>query len=129
MMRFTGHNSTNPIDACSTADETSNAPTSPAVTPTVSNCIILRLGAFDDNDIEVNSPGLSDPCHTAITMNESGGSAGGKVSGGAGWISQATAGLSSGTSNFSLGSSAKAARMITIAIAPDSTSSECQVRP
>ncbi|MGB8226767.1 MAG: LamG domain-containing protein [Sedimentisphaerales bacterium] len=71
MMRFTGHNSTNPIDACSTADSTSATPTSPAVTTTVANCLILRLGAFDDSGITVDSPGLSDPCHTAITMDKS----------------------------------------------------------
>jgi hypothetical protein len=129
MMRFTGHNAAYPINGIpATANQTSSTPTSPAVNTTVNNCIILRLGAFDGNDITVGNPGLSDPCHTAITMDESDGNAVGTVSGGAGWISQATAGLSNGTPTFTLTAS-KDARMITIAIAPDSTSSECQVRP
>lgn len=69
MMRFTGHNSTNPINASATSGQTSASPTSPAVTATVDNCLILRLGAFDDDDITVDNPGLSG--HTAITMDES----------------------------------------------------------
>jgi hypothetical protein len=69
MMRFTGHDPANPINASSASGQTSAAPTSPAVTSTVNNCLILRLGAFDDDDIVVDSPGLSG--HTAITMDES----------------------------------------------------------
>ncbi|MCX5633119.1 MAG: hypothetical protein NTW93_05560 [Phycisphaerae bacterium] len=49
-------------------------PTSPAVTTTVNNCIILRLGAFDDDAITVDNPGLSG--HTTITADESASSAG-----------------------------------------------------
>jgi hypothetical protein len=130
MMRFTGHNASYPINDSEVRDETSITPTSPAVdTGMVSNCLILRLGAFDGNDIEPNNPGLSDPCHTAITMDESDGNAVGTVSGGAGWVKQATAGLSSGTPTFMLTAS-KDARMITIAIAPDSnTSGEVEIRP
>jgi type II secretory pathway pseudopilin PulG len=69
IMRFTGHNSTNPINTYSTYGESSSTPTSPAVTTTVNNCLILRLGAFDDDGIVVDSPGLAS--HTAITMDES----------------------------------------------------------
>jgi hypothetical protein len=128
MMRFTGHYSANPINGTpATAGQTSATPTSPAVTTTVNNCLILRLGAFDGNDITVGNPGLSDPCHTTITMDESGGSAGGTVSGGAGLVKQAAIG-SSGTSTFTLTAS-KDARMLTIAIAPDSTGGESQIRP
>jgi hypothetical protein len=125
MMRFTGHNAASPINNSSYSNDLSSTPISPEVTTTVGNCIILRLGAFDDNDVnslpEPGNPGLSG--HTAITMGESGGSAGGTVSGGAGYIKQSAIG-SSGTSTFSLGS-AKAARMLTIAIAPDSNSVNC----
>jgi hypothetical protein len=77
MMRFSGHNAANPINTSATANQTSITPTSPAVTTTVPNCLILRLGAFDDSDInslpEPGNPGLSG--HTAITMDKSGGSA------------------------------------------------------
>ena len=71
MMRFTGHNLTNPINAFSTGGGSSSTPTSPAVTTTVNNCLILRLGGFDDSDIAGDAPGLSG--HAAITMDESSG--------------------------------------------------------
>jgi len=72
MMRFTGHNSTSPINGIpSVWGGSSSAPTSPAVTTTVNNCLILRLGAFDGNDVSTlpapGNPGLSG--HVAITMN------------------------------------------------------------
>jgi type II secretory pathway pseudopilin PulG len=67
IMRFTGQDSTHPINAWSAGNQTSINPTSPAVTATVNGCIILRLGAFDGSDITVDSPGLSG--HTAITMD------------------------------------------------------------
>ncbi|MDD5328002.1 MAG: LamG domain-containing protein [Phycisphaerae bacterium] len=73
MMRFTGHNPVKPINAHSVGGESSITPTSPAVTTTVNNCLILRLGAFDDDDVvttpEPGNPGLLD--HTAITMDKS----------------------------------------------------------
>ena len=80
MMRFTGHNATNPINASSTGGETSSTPTSPAVTTAVGNCLILRLGAFNNDDINTlpqpgGNPGLSG--HTAITADESASSGGG----------------------------------------------------
>ena len=74
MMRFTGQNSDDPIDGFSASGELSSTPTSPAVTTTVENCLILRLGGFDDDDITVDNPGLSG--HTAITMDESASSGG-----------------------------------------------------
>ena len=77
MMRFTGNNSTSPINGTpSVWGGSSSTPTSPAVTTTVDNCLILRLGAFDGNDVntlpEPGNPGLSG--HTAITMETSGAS-------------------------------------------------------
>lgn len=68
MMRFTGHKASNPINDHSASGETSSTPTSPEVTTTLDNCLILRLGAFDDDDITVDEPGLSG--HTAITMDK-----------------------------------------------------------
>jgi type II secretory pathway pseudopilin PulG len=69
MMRFTGHDPATPINVSADANQTSATPTSPAVTTTVPNRLILRLGAFDDDEITVDSPGLSG--HTAITMDKS----------------------------------------------------------
>jgi len=75
MMRFTGHDASGPIDDSATDGESSSTPTSPAVTTTVSDALILRLGAFDDGDITVDDPCLSG--HTAITMDSSGSGGGG----------------------------------------------------
>jgi len=69
MMRFTGHDQADPIDVWTGDGETNSTPTSPAVTTTVDDSLILRLGAFDDDDITVDDPGLAD--HTAITMDAS----------------------------------------------------------
>jgi len=75
MMRFTGHDPDDPIDDWMRDGETSSTPTSPAVTTTVANTMILRLGAFDNDDITVDDPGLAG--HTAITMDRSASSGGG----------------------------------------------------
>ncbi len=72
IMHFTGHDPTNPINAYSTYGESSGTPTSPTVTTTVNNCIILRLGAFDNDDITEGDTGLTG--HTTITMTDSGSS-------------------------------------------------------
>jgi len=69
MMRFAGHDTTDPIDVYSADGETDSNPSSPPVTTTSDNCLILRLGAFDDSDITLDDPGLSG--HTAITMDSS----------------------------------------------------------
>ncbi len=113
MMRFTGHNPTNPINISSASGQTSSTPTSPAVTATVDNCLILRLGAFDDDDVstfpEPGNPGLSG--HTAITMDESTSSGGGvsyegfdegKQTSSAWWATSVTVDVPSGTSQGDL---------------------------
>jgi type II secretory pathway pseudopilin PulG len=69
MMSFAGQDSADPIDDYAGYGESDSTPTSPAVTTTVNNSLILRLGAFDGGDIIVGDPGLSD--HTAITMDKS----------------------------------------------------------
>jgi len=69
MMRFEGHDPDDPVDVYSADGETSASPSSPPVTTTLDNCLILRLGAFDDKDITLDDPGLSG--HTAITMDAS----------------------------------------------------------
>jgi len=109
MMRFTGHDTTSTIDATAAGGGKSETPESPAVTTTVANAVILRIGGFKGKDITVDAPGLSG--HTAITMDQSD-----KCSGGAGYKIQSAIG-SSGTSNFALKRS-KEYRVVTIAIAP-----------
>jgi type II secretory pathway pseudopilin PulG len=75
IMRFAGQDSVNPINTYSARGRTSSNPTSPAVNTTVDNCLILRLGAFDNDYITVDDPGLHSPIdHTSITMDKSGGS-------------------------------------------------------
>jgi len=74
MMRFKGQNLTSPINALSSASSSGSAtPTSPAVTTTTNCCQILRLGAFDNSNINVGNPGLSG--NSPITMDASGGGA------------------------------------------------------
>ena len=75
-MRFTGHDATNPINASAPRHNSSN-PTSPEVTTSVGCCQILRLGAFDDDDIIVDTPGLAN--HSPITMDESAAGSAGAV--------------------------------------------------
>ena len=71
MMRFTGHDANDPIDAYASNYGTSSSPTSPAVTSTVDDALILRLGGFDEDDITQDAPGLSG--HLAITMDATAG--------------------------------------------------------
>jgi len=74
MMRFTGHDTSDPIDDWAGNSGTSSTPTSPAVTTTNEYKIVLRLGAFDDSDITEDAPGLSG--HMVITMDASASSGG-----------------------------------------------------
>jgi hypothetical protein len=113
IMRFSGHDSANPIHvSASAAGSATNVP-SPTVTTAMPNTMILRLGGFDGPKITTDSPGL--PLHTVITMDRSSNLTT-ACSGGAGYKPQETAG-SSGTSTFSLTGSAGYAT-VTIAIAP-----------
>ncbi len=91
----------------------SSAPSSPSVTTTVDDALILRLGGFDDDDINTGDPGLTG--HTAINMGDSGNGPA-TASGGSGYVLQTTAGAS-GTSSFSLTGSEEYVT-VTLAIAP-----------
>ena len=113
IMRFTGHDAADPIDVSAVVGGSSSAPTSPAVTTTVADTMILRLGGFDDDDITTDAPGLTG--HTAITMDDSGNGPA-TTSSGAGYVLQPAAG-DSGTSTFALTGSEQY-RTVTIAIAP-----------
>ncbi|MCA9261134.1 MAG: hypothetical protein KDA61_18090 [Planctomycetales bacterium] len=98
IMRFTGHHPTAPVQAYATAADYLAEPASPAVTTTTNNCLVLRLGAFDDDDIDVDAPGV--PAHTAITMDKSK-SGDDNISGGAAYAYLPMAG-DAGASHFTL---------------------------
>ena len=69
IMRFTGHDPNNPIHATATNTGVSNSPTAPALTTTVADCLILRIGAFDQDNIIPGDAGMAG--HTTISANES----------------------------------------------------------
>ncbi|MHC5073341.1 MAG: hypothetical protein ACYTFE_00790 [Planctomycetota bacterium] len=114
MMRFTGHNPTTPVNDTAAAGGLGTTCTSPAVTTTAVNCLIVRIGGFDDDYITVDDTGLDDG-HTDITMDKSS-SGTFNCSGGGGYKLQISTG-SSGTATFDLNSSEEY-RAVTIAIAP-----------
>ena len=74
MMRFTGHDPASPINASATDNGTSSTPDSPSITTSVDGALIVRLGAFDDDDVTIDDAGVLD--HTTITMD---GGPGGKI--------------------------------------------------
>jgi len=91
IMRFSGHDAASPIlynNGALTGDR-SSAPICQRLATPVDKMLVLRLGAFDDDDIDINIPGLAG--HTPITMDESG-TGNSSTSGGAGYITQETAG-------------------------------------
>ena len=114
IMRFTGHDPNSPIHALGVyADQLQN-PVSPAVTTSIDDCLILRVGAFDQEDITIDDTGLSTA--TTITMDSSGAGTFAS-SGGAGYSYLETAG-DSGIDTFTLIDSEEHVT-VTIAIAPE----------
>lgn len=113
IMRFTGHDTENPINTWAHNGGNSSSASCPSVTTTVANTMIVRIGGFDDDDINIDNTGLSS--HIDITMDESS-SGSGTCSGGAGYKTQTSVG-SSGTASFSLTNSEQY-RTVTVAIAP-----------
>jgi len=96
-------------------------PPSPSVTTTVINTMILRLGGFDEDDVDIDITGLSG--HTTITMDMSKASSS-AASGGAGYSYQLETG-NSGAVNFDFrGSLKEQYRTVTLAIAPAPAVSE-----
>lgn len=114
IMRFTGHDPVTPIHAVATNNGTSSTPTTPSVTTTVDDTMIVRVGGFDDDDITRDNTAISG--HTTIAMSRSG-TGNGTVSGGAAYVTQPTSGAS-GTANFELRNNEEF-RTVTIAIAPN----------
>ncbi len=113
IMRFTGHDPASPVNATAVDTGSASSPNSPAVTTSVDNCMVLRIGGFDDDDMTIGDTGLTG--HTTINMDENKSGAG-TVSGGAGYVMQATAG-DAGTNSFALTASEEYVT-VTIAIAP-----------
>ena len=117
LMRFTNVDATNPIHASSVDVGKLQAPQAPSATTTVDNCLVLRLGAFDNASVTTDSPGITG--HTAVTADSS--NAGSDdVSGAAAYAYQTSAG-STGTADFAL-ESKEYYVTVTIAIAPDTGS-------
>lgn len=70
IMRFTGHDTDDPINAFSVGNDSDAAPTSPSVTTDTDNCLIVRIGGFDGGDITIDDTGLPSD-YTDITMDRS----------------------------------------------------------
>jgi len=98
IMRFTGHDPSGPVGQTAMLEDKSETPECPSVSTVAANSMILRIGGFDDDDINLDDPGLSG--HTAITMDKSG-TGNSSCSGGAGYVLQASGGAS-GTAEFVL---------------------------
>jgi len=113
IMRFIGHNQADPIDVSGATGGSSSSPDCPEVTSTVSNTMIVGIGGFDDDDVNVDNTGLSG--YTDITMDQSSGGSG-TCSGGAGYVQQPAVG-DSGTEDFTL-NGWEQYRTVTVAIAP-----------
>lgn len=115
IMRFEGHDPSNPLDAIeSQGGGATYYPPCPSVTTSVANTMILRLGGFDKDKIDVDDSGLSG--YTTITMDENDGGKG-SASGGAAYKYQLEIG-DSGTGTFDL-TDDEQYRTVTIAIAPE----------
>ncbi len=114
IMRFTGHNPANPIHDDATDTGRSSSPTAASVTTTVDECMIVRVGGFDDDDVTNGDAEVSG--HTTIVANESS-SGSSSCSGAAAYVMQPAAG-SSGTASFSL-SGSEEFRTVTVAIEPN----------
>lgn len=115
IMRFSGVETTAPINAWnSLAGGAILAAPSPAVTSTVDDAMIVRMGGFDDASMSGDNANV--PSHTTLTADNCNGASTG-VSGAAAYTTQATAG-SSGSTTFTLLSIEKYVT-ITIALRPD----------
>lgn len=98
IMRFTGHDTTQPIAASDFSSGKSKSPEAPTVTVDAENSLVLRIGGIKDDKVTVDDAGIFD--HKTITMDTSGDS-GGKCSGGAAYLIQTTTG-ETGTANFTV---------------------------
>lgn len=114
IVRITGHDPITPIHASSIAQGQVDDPATPSIATSVGDCLILRVGAFDDNDIDVpGDVGMTD--HTTIVMRSSN-SGTGTCSGGAAYTNKGPSGVT-GEAHFNAGGYEQYVTA-TIAIAP-----------
>jgi hypothetical protein len=113
IMRFSGANVIAPVNTFATSMGVGSTPLCPSVAPTEGYTLILRVGGFDGDKINVNNAGMAS--HTTISVDSSS-SSGGNSSGGAAYKYLDTP-ISTGTSNFTLTSSQQYVTF-TLAIAP-----------
>lgn len=115
IMRFTGHDSANPINAVSSVNTgNTNSPTCPSVDTTAADTLVLRAFGTDDDDITVDGGYPSG--HTGIFVRGSAGSWG-ETSIGAAYTTQASAGPT-GAASFSSLTANEQWGAVTIAITP-----------
>jgi hypothetical protein len=115
VMRFSGHDATNPINAAAAqaGGAILTAP-SPAVTTSVANAMVVRLGASDGIALPVQATSLL--LHTYITNDRSSNTSSAACTGTAAYVLQPTIG-DSGTSTF-IRAASEEYTSVTIAIAP-----------
>jgi uncharacterized repeat protein (TIGR01451 family) len=115
ILRFSGHDPVTPINISGTATGASVSPTSPSVTTTAADALILRYYGADDDDYTGDDTGYP-PGHTGVYRRQSGGT--GESHQGVAYVVQASVGAT-GTASFTqdLGEQWSA---VTIAIAPTS---------
>ena len=113
ILRFSGHDSSNPINVLGSVKGYDIAPNCPDVTTTVDDTLVLRLFGADDDDVTEDS-GYPDGLIGVFVRGSD--EAGGEASAGAAYIVQESAGAT-GTAAFSLTSSEQWIA-VTIAIAP-----------
>lgn len=114
IMRFSGHNTANPINASAAQSGSALVGPSPAVTTTVANAMVVRLVGADGSVLPSQLSSLVG--HTFITNDGSSTSLFAACTGTAGYLLQPTPG-DSGVSTFNR-SSSEEYTSVTIAIAP-----------
>jgi hypothetical protein len=116
IMRFSGVESAGPINASASAASSSStsSPPSPSVTTTVPNAMIVRIGGFDRDVVNIDNAGVSG--HTTLTADECDTSSS-AASGAAAYVLQPAAGAS-GSASFGLQSGEEYVTF-TLALTPD----------
>jgi hypothetical protein len=113
IMRFSGANPLAPINVFNSAVGTSATPICPTVTTTEGYALVLRIGGFDVDKININNAGMAQNTTISVDRSNSDSSA---VSGGSAYRNQAPPGAT-GTSTFALTGSEEYVTF-TLAIAP-----------
>ncbi len=119
VMRFTNAAGVYATEVAAAVADSTNAST-PTITTTVPNTLVVRVGAFDNQLVNLNpAAGAIIASHNNITQGRSSGDPANAVSSGAAWISQAVAGVS-GTATFgSAPTAVEQTRTVTFGIRPN----------